>query len=305
MPRLSENYTYLIFTNIKALDSLPIKDITKKDYANKLKVVDKLLAGESGSINSLITKMISKLKTKYPNKNTRTNYLSAIIKYVQATNEKVDEDNLKKLKEENSRLIQEFQEQPKVEPKDVKTTKDTFEQKKDELLLNAKNQTLADYSNNLERFMNYNLAAFIVDFPRRNEDIMLLHFVKKIKDTSDMSKNYIVKTPKRTTIIFNQHKAVKAYGPQKFVITDEKLLPIIDNLVKYLKPGDKIFNKSKTTLIKVIKDITQIRFGKPLTTTDIRKLHSTTKFSKLLEEMENDSKLLGHSVATKIKFYTF
>lgn len=302
------------FIRTEAFDNLSIKETTKRDYINKLKAVEKLIELNEGEIpeENLMEDLdviIELITEKYPNKNTRTNYFSAIIKYIEVNkmNTPKYEEEFKVLKDLNRQLIQDFQNEEKVEPEKVKNVKNEYDRIKNSVIKLALEKELKDYKNSKKKMTDFLIYAFILSFPRRLEDINNLYFTKTLKKAEeDTNKNYVVVGRNQINLIFNHYKTEHAYGKQRFKIEDDKLKTILIKLTNQLSIGDKVFSKGTTaSLNNLIKKFSLEWFGEKLTINDIRKLHSSTKFADITKEIEQDAKQMGHSVGTKLKWYIF
>lgn len=318
MPRRPENYQFFLFDPDFIMEATTIKETTKKDYVNKLKAIEKLIKAKIPNYDSSKyqtptdygDQLIKIIQEKYTNKNTRTNYFSALIRYYELSEMptlKVHMPFYKKLQALNVADIKAFQQEEKKEPEVVKGTKDTFEDKLRRYVNTAiaskeperKGRAYKDYYENI-------LTAIISMIPRRTGDWMKTVYVNKLSDTKPKTQNYLYANKKRVVFIFNTYKTDTTYGQQRFEVSDnEKIVKLVNKLVKNLDPFDPLFDKSYVSFTNMIKHNTLKAFGEKLSINDLRKLHSSSKFSKIVKELKDDSELLGHSVGTKLSYYIF
>ena len=145
--------------------------------------------------------------------------------------------------------------------------------------------------------------------PRRNQDYLDMWVVKKWKEDMPTDKNYLDLATKQ--FVFNKFKTQKTYGQQKIDIP-EGLMRVVQLYLKHhpLVKG----NKSKTTEFKflvfpdgsplvAVNAITRILnrvFGKKIGSSMLRHIFLSSKYD--INEMENDSKAMGHSVEEQRKY---
>jgi hypothetical protein len=72
---------------------------------------------------------------------------------------------------------------------------------------------------------------------------------------------------------------------------------------KYLFVNIKGDPLSSSSFTHKLNRIFMKRFGVPISSTLIRKIYLTGKYGKVLEEMKDDSKVMGHSLGTQQKIY--
>jgi hypothetical protein len=134
-----------------------------------------------------------------------------IVEYIKKTNEYIQEDSTKKLKEMST-----DETLPTV--KEVKAYMNTLYDKGD--------------------YLSYALLYLMVTYQTRNKDL-ILSVVKSKKETNDTD-NFIVLGKTQATYIRNNYKTAYKYGQKVQVIKNLKFLNAISNLSHLLKPTDNI-----------------------------------------------------------------
>jgi len=134
-----------------------------------------------------------------------------IVAYIKKTNEYIQEDSTKKLKEMST-----DETLPTV--KEIKKYMDTL-------------YTKGDY-------LSYALLYLMVTYQTRNKDLILT-IVKSKKETNDKD-NFIVLGKSQCVFIRNDYKTYYKYGTKTQVIKNLKFMNAISNLSHLLKPTDNI-----------------------------------------------------------------
>ena len=134
-----------------------------------------------------------------------------IVAYIKKTNEYIQEDSTKKLKEMST-----DETLPTV--KEVKAYMNTLYDKGD--------------------YLSYALLYLMVTYQTRNKDL-ILSVVKSKKNINDTD-NFIVLGKTQATYIRNNYKTAYKYGQKVQVIKNLKFLNAISNLSHLLKPTDNI-----------------------------------------------------------------
>jgi hypothetical protein len=279
--------------NINLLDTTDLSSSTIEDYKNKLTKINEILT--ENNVKSLRNhkKIIDLIYEKYHNSNTRVSFISALIKILTLM-KKTKIILFKKLKEEVIIQNKIWLSQPKIEKTVIKNLKSDYETNKN------------NFIKSLNSSSNFNdlITGLFLLFPRRN-DYLKMQYVKSINHTSSKTDNFLVKDDGDFYLIFNDYKTKNAYGKQSFKIKDSNLIKVLNLIINEIDLGDYIYNKSRQSFFKLLKKSTLNIFGESIAINDIRKLHSTSKFGKLMKDINDDSKKMGHSVSTKMKFYIF
>ena len=70
------------------------------------------------------------------------------------------------------------------------------------------------------------------------------------------------------------------------------------------KIGDNIMPMSRNAISQLLLKTSKKLMDKNISSTMIRKIYLSSKYGKMKEEMKEDAKMMGHSVATAQKVYT-
>lgn len=156
-------------------------------------------------------------------------------------------------------------------------------------LKGKKTLSISDYNNLLELVV---LGLYTLTKPRRNKDYQLM----KIKnDTDDKAFNYLDLVNKK--FIFNNYKTNKTYDTQ---IEDvpKKLMSILKIYIKFKPESDFLlvnFNGEPLISINSITRILNKIFDKNISSTMLRKMYLTNKYSDTMSELKSDAKAMGTS----------
>lgn len=171
--------------------------------------------------------------------------------------------------------------------------------------ISNKNLTTKQY----DELLSYLILSLYTDIqPRRNQDYMDMYVV--LTEPSDATKNYYVVSEQK--FVFNKYKTSKTYGKQTVNIPNNPDAPLADTLAMFLKHHP--LNKGKMTkktefrlLVKqdgsplnTVNSITRILnriFGKKVGSSMLRHIFLTGKYGEEKNEMVEDAKAMGHSVA--------
>jgi hypothetical protein len=173
------------------------------------------------------------------------------------------------------------------------------------LFANNKNLTAKQYDD----LLAYVILSLYTDIqPRRNQDYMDMYVVSV--EPTDTTKNYYVVSDQR--FVFNKYKTYKKWGKQVVNVPNSPEAPLADTLAIFLKHHP--LNKGKMTkktefklLVKQdgsplnsVNSITRILnriFGKKIGSSMLRHIFLTGKYGEEKNEMAEDAKAMGHSVA--------
>jgi integrase len=144
--------------------------------------------------------------------------------------------------------------------------------------------------------------------PRRNQDYMDMYVV--LNEPADTTKNYYVVSDHK--FVFNKYKTSKKWGKQVINVPNNPDAPLVDTLAMFLKhhPLNKGKMSKKTEFRLLVKQdgsplnsvnsITRILnriFGKKVGSSMLRHIFLTGKYGDEKNEMVEDAKAMGHSVA--------
>jgi len=232
------------------------------------------------------------------NANTKKNRLIAIVVSLQAT--KANPKLIEKYTKEMIELAEQSNEKYKKQEKTEKQKENWVDY---EDLVNLANEMLARLKNNsilskdeLTRaeynlLQEYILIRFYLSFPLRND----LADVKVISDKSEDNKkdNFLFVDGDNISLLLNDYKTVKTFGPQEYNI-DKKFSKIIRIFLKHNKSGFFITKSNRTEAItpngitKLLNRLFKRELNKTISTSMIRHITATydRKNDKTLAELE-------------------
>lgn len=210
-------------------------------------------------------------------------------------------------KETNKNEKTQTQKENWIEWKDVLKIRDELHEEVN-TIKTKKNITQKDYETLLK---NVVLSLFTYLPPRRNEYQNVL-IVPNDKDISDDKNYYVIDENK---FILNKYKTAKKYGKQEIEVPDE-LQTAIKNYLLYHTLYNSNKKKKKNYSIPLLVDkngepliqvnsITRILnkiFKKNIGASMLRHIYLSDKYSDELEEMKEDSKAMGHSLAIQKEY---
>lgn len=271
--------------DITVINTLDIKDSTKETYTSHYIKINSIIKKTKLTNHKRIIRLFNK---NLSNSGTKRVYLSVLISYLTLLDNENLADEYRKIRDnipiEQKKLTQ--------QQLDIDYQKDILK-----FLKGIKDNS---YKTTREQFI---ISFYLLMPPRRKKDYLLMKYTESSKNISE-DFNYLVGKRQgkyKYALVFNQHKTMKTFGKQTFPIKNKHLIKIIHN--HKLKEGERFFSKSARTFGVLINKITKKIFGIELGINELRKLHSTTKFSKFLKDLQENSEMMGHSVGTKLKFY--
>lgn len=169
------------------------------------------------------------------------------------------------------------------------------------LLNNKKHENLSK-SDNLKEFI---MISMIILFPSRN-DFRALKIINNEKDNNDELINYILINDKKCEIILNYYKTSDTYHERRLNINELK-----DDIQIYIKNNSKNiylfeFKNKPLTTARYSYEMSCL-FNKYLkykiTSTIIRKIDLSEKYSKIMDLMRKDDAIYGNSLNERIYCY--
>ncbi len=154
----------------------------------------------------------------------------------------------------------------------------------------------------------YTIFSSLVRIPVRNDLAGLIFISKttynKLTDKEKEDNNYLVQLKNNLQYIFNEYKTAKKYK-ENVIDIPKDLQKILRMYIKFndYKIGDVIFPISKNGLTQLLTKYSMKYMNKKISSTMIRKSYLSSKYSDMKKEMEEDAKIMGHSVATQQKVY--
>ena len=145
--------------------------------------------------------------------------------------------------------------------------------------------------------------------PTRNDASNMMYIsqkaYKKLSDKEKQENNYLVDERNNMKFIYNVYKTSKKYG-ENVIPVPADLKPVMRTYIKLMdyKIGDNIMPMSRNAISQLLLKTSKKLMDKNISSTMIRKIYLSSKYGKMKEEMKEDAKMMGHSVATAQKVYT-
>lgn len=142
------------------------------------------------------------------------------------------------------------------------------------------------------------LSLFYITVPRRNADYLLMKVIDNDEIPDDDNYNYL--DLKNKKFIFNRYKTARTYK-QQIIGIPEELFKIIKNYIDIndIKINEYLLINPKTgqnfTSQNAITVILNRLFEKKVSSSMLRKLFLTTKYSDTTNELDNDATKMGTS----------
>ncbi len=277
------------------MDTSVIQDtdtIAQKTKTNYISAIKKL-NGELGKTKLSNVKKVDKIiKGFTDNPNSQGNFYSAIMKFLDLTNQQDLRNEYKKLLKSS---IQKHDKKKKVLSKTQKEVGDDYPSLKRKYRKFLRKERFTGKMSAMEFVL-----SFYVLLPPRRSDYWDMIYTEQ--EEQDENTNYIFRKDKKVWLVFNKFKNVKSIGKQKFFVKNRLLKSII--MARGLKEGDRIYPKSRRQFSRDLGKVTLLHFGKKLGINDLRIIHNTTKFKNVnIKELEKDAELMGHTTTAKIKNY--
>ena len=138
------------------------------------------------------------------------------------------------------------------------------------------------------------LGLYVLMKPRRNKDYLMM---KVSKDMDDKNYNYL--DLKKKQFVFNNYKTSRTYGTQ-IIDIPKYLLMIIMKYLKSKKGNSDMFlvkfdGEPLTSDNAITRRLNKI-FGKNISSSMLRHIYLTDRYSEVLDEQKKDAELMGHSV---------
>ena len=156
----------------------------------------------------------------------------------------------------------------------------------------------------LQAFVLFNIYARM---PFRNDvagmEAIQKRAYNKLSEEEKKAKNFLVVEKNGLFFVLNKYKTAKKYEELDLPIEDPALKKILRYYLKMNGMG-VLFKTStgkpltRIELSKVLLKYSQKYMNKSVSSTLLRKSYLSGKYSKVKDEMQKDSKILGHDVAT-------
>lgn len=295
------------------------KESTIKMYSSNLEKLKKMFESDGYKFLNNIDKVKDKLKELHFT--TQRNYYNAIIILLMALDEKKElieeyselRDKLNKQYEDTNATgtISEKQKENFVELSEIRKMIDQMSTEINQKKL-KKAETLKPKDFMLiQTFILFNIYTRL---PMRNDvSGMILQNKRSYNKTNEDAKkehNYLIMEKGKMFFVLNQFKTSKKYKELDIDVPKdlEKLLRFYIRINK-IKVGDVLFTSStgkpltRNALSQLLIKTTKKYMGKSISTTLLRKIVLSDKFSDAKKEMEAMSKITGHSTQTMSNVY--
>jgi len=276
-----------------------ISDSSKKLYISNLTRLNDGVPPTS--LDFLLDPEIVLDKIKRYKPTTQRNYIIAITSILKSKKQNSDTSAFDEIYKMYYNLLNDYNTSLKDSTSLTETEKDSWITQeslenilkgKMEILMSLKGKSklsVPDYNNLLELVV---LGLYTLTKPRRNKDYQLM----KIKnDIDDKAFNYLDLVNYK--FIFNNYKTNKTYETQTEDIP-KKLLSILKTYIKFKPESDFLlvnFNGEPLTNINSITRILNKIFDKNISSTMLRKMYLTNKYSDTMSELKSDAKAMGTS----------
>ena len=298
-----------------------VKEKTIKMYVNNIRKLFKMIHGddEFESLNFLnnIKKVGDTLEGLHFT--TRRNYFNAIIVSLQSAKEKEelldkyielrDELNKQYDDEQATGVVSDKQKDNLINIEEIyKMLHDIAGEIRDKKI--KKKEELLQKDHLL--IMTYFLINLYVRYPFRNDvagmEAITKRAYNKLSDPDKKDNNFLVIEKNKMFFVLNEYKTSKKYKEKTIEIEDNEFKKLIRMYIRINGMG--VLFKSSTGKALSRNGISQLllktfkkRLGKNISTTLLRKIYLSSKYSDMKEEMIKDSFVMGHSMDTALKVY--
>ena len=289
-----------------------LKENTIKQYMTNLKKLKTIFETDNYDFLDEPDNVMDKIS--HLHYTSQRNHLNAIIVLLMALNSKEEYDELietySKKRDELNNKYSEDQKSGVISDKQSKnfsTTDEIYEminKMADELKPIKKKENLN--SKELALLQVFTIFNIYVRLPMRNDvagmEVINKRVYNKLNEEDKKSKNYLVLEKNNMYFVLNKYKTSKKYEELKIDIPKD-----LKKLLRYFIKvnGMGVLFKSSTgkaltrnALSQLLIKTSQKYMGKSISTTLLRKAYMSSKYADVKQEMANDSKILGHDVAT-------
>jgi len=280
-----------------------ISEPSRKLYENAFKRLEKANFNQQMTIEE-IEEIVNnfKVKDKPIKKQTRNNYLKSII-YAH----KINKINLEK------NLISQIQDLMKS------NNEEYINNQKKGILNESLSKNYLEWTDIISIFKSkiindndikniFIVALYILQPPRRLKDFIKMKVVKRRDKKLNKDFNYLVNT-KYPVFIYSNYKTSKTYGTQEIFIESTQLIDLMKNYIDsyHIKSNNLLFPNGEEDFKKSLRETFHKYCGKYISVSILRHSYITyaTKYNllDLLQERENLSLMMGHSINTQLQYY--
>ena len=298
-----------------------LKPNTIKQYVKNLNQLKKLFNSDDLNFIDKPNQVMEKLNDLHYL--SQRNFLNAIIVFLSSINKDEEMDELleqygKKRDELNDKYIEENKSGiiSDKQSKNFSTTEDIFKMinQMGEELKPLKKKSKEDITKKeMQLLQAYVLFNIYSRMPMRNDvagmEAITQAQYRKLDNETKKENNYLV-VPSKGKIYFvlNKYKTSKKYEELNLPIEDPNLRKILRYYIKMNGMG-VLFKTStgkpltRIELSKVLIKYSKRYMNKSISTTLLRKIYLSSKYSKVKEDMEKDAHMMGNSVSTQQAVY--
>lgn len=296
-----------------------LKDNSIKIYISNLNKLMKLFETDNLEFLKEEKKVLEKLKNL--SNNSIRNYLNSILIYLLAIDkddkfkkeikfygDMRDDLNKKYEDEQASGIISDKQKNNLVDIKEVYQMIETIGKEiKDKNIKNKDEMT----SKEKQLLMIYTILNIYVRLPLRNDvagmEAINKRTYNKLTEEEKKENNYLVVEKSGMKLILNKYKTSKNY--------EENIIDVPKDLEKLIRTyikinGMGVLFKTSTGKALTRNELSQLLLktskkymNKNISTTMLRKIYLSSKYSDVLDDMKEDAKIMGHSTATAQNVY--
>ncbi len=292
------------------------KDSTIKMYVSNLMKLMKLFEKDNLKFLNKPQDISDKLSALHYT--TQRNYYNAIIVYLMSISE--DDETLKEyndLRDDLNKKYEEEQATGTISDKqkdnfvDISEVNKMIEKMGEEIKskgIKKKEDLTAKDKALLQVYIIYNIYTRI---PLRNDisgmEVINKRAYNKLSESEKKEKNFLVVNKNKMFFVINKFKTQSKYQELNIDIPKdlEKLLRVYIRI-----NGMGVLFKSSTgkplsrnALSQLLIKTSKKYMDKSISTTMLRKIYLSSKYSKVKEEMEKDAKVMGHSVGMQQSVY--
>ena len=292
-----------------------LKDISIKQYIKSLNKLKDLFESDNYEFLKEPNEVMEKLSNLHFT--TIRNTLNAVIVYLMAVDG--DKDIIKTYTEKRDELNKQYveeQEKGIISDKQSKNfaTKEELNKMIEEMETQLKPIRKKEELSKKEKALLqvYTIFNIYMKMPMRNDIAGMIAlkqgaFNKLPKEERD-SNNYLVINKNNLYFILNNYKTKGTYNELKIDVEDKGLKKILFYFLK--RNGEGVLFKSQVgtpltsnALTQLLTKISKRYMGKSVSTTMLRKIYLSDKYSDVKDEMKKDSKMMGHSLDEALTVY--
>ena len=292
-----------------------LKDISIKQYIKSLNKLKDLFETDNYEFLKEPNEVMEKLSNLHFT--TIRNTLNAVIVYLMAVDG--DKDIIKTYTEKRDELNTQYveeQEKGIISDKQAKNfaTKEELNKMIEEMETQLKPIRKKEELSKKEKALLqvYTIFNIYMKMPMRNDIAGMIAlkqgaFNKLPKEERD-SNNYLVINKNNLYFILNNYKTKGTYNELKLDIEDKGLKKILFYFLK--RNGEGVLFKSQVgtqltsnALTQLLTKYSKRYMGKSVSTTMLRKIYLSDKYSDVKDEMKKDSKMMGHSLDEALTVY--